>query len=714
DRINLLVRNGLLGLVLVFVFLALTLDLRLAFWTSVGIPVAFLGGAMAVGQFTTINMTALRGLSLVLGIVVDDAIVVGEAIYEAQSRGRSGLRAAVAGASSVFAPVTVGVFTSIIAFATLAYSPGVLGQLLQPVPIVVISVLLLSLVEVFLVLPAHLAHGGNWSRGAMLALKGHVQDGITWVRERVALPITRGAIRMPWAVLAGCFAVLLITAGLVLGNHVRFVFFPVVEGDRVTVSVEMPAGTPYSQTSSAMDDIVAAAYAAVGGIDSDQYRSMAVTRGGRLASGFNTQGTTQQAEIAVATLELAPADQRSLSSAEVERRWRDAAGDIPGVRSLTFESAGLVGAGSDISVNLAHAVDAELDAAAAALADALTAIDGVSDIDSTAEPGKRQIEFALKPAGTAAGLTVADLARNLRNAFFGEEVQRFQRGREEVRVFVRYPESERRSAEELARMQIPLPGGGEVPLSTVATVAESRGYATIQRVDGLRTVSITADVDEAVATPNQVQTLLQQTVLAELAADHPGLEIDMDGQARAQAEELDALLNNFLIAVLAIYVLLASILRSYWQPFIILAIIPFGLTGAVAGHLLLGRDLTFLSLFGVVALSGVIINDSIVLIDYYNRLRRKGVDKATAVVGAIRRRFRPILLTTLTTFIGLLPMITETSMQAQFLIPMALSLAFGILFAALVMLALVPALLMLGRRGRAAAAVEAEPVAATT
>ena len=697
DRINLLTRNGILGLALVFVFLSLTLDLRLAFWTSVGIPVAFLGGAMAFGQLTTINMTALMGLILVLGIVVDDAIVVGEAIYDAQSKGEPGLATAVSGASSVFAPVTVGVLTSLIAFSTLLNSPGVLGQLLRPVPIVVICVLVLSLVEVFLILPAHMAHGGNWSTGAMLALKNRVQAAITWTGERIAVPMAHNAIRMPWAVFASGIAVLLVTGGILAGNHLRFVFFPVVEGDQVSVVLEMPAGTPFEQTSRAMGDIIAAGFVAVGGRDSSQYRSLAVTRGGQLTSGFDTQGTNQQTEIAVATMELAPSDQRTLSSADIERRWRDAAGDVPGVRSLTFESAGFAGGGSDISLNLAHRDPQQLALASTALVEALKTLEGVSEIESTAEPGKRQVDFELNATGTAAGLTGSDLARHLRNGFFGEEVQRFQRGREEVRVLVRYPENDRRSVEELARMQIPLPGGEEVPLITVAAVKESRADASIQRISGLRTVSITADVDEATTTPNEVQALLEANVLTALAANYPGLQIDVDGQARSQAEELSAILSNFAIAMLAIYVLLASILRSYVQPLIILAVIPFGFAGAVGGHLLLGHDLTFLSLFGVVALSGVIVNDSIVLIDYYNARRLDGADKVTSIVDAIRRRFRPILLTTLTTVIGLLPMITETSMQAQFLIPMAISLAFGIMVACIVILVLVPALLSLGR-----------------
>ncbi|MEL6302716.1 MAG: efflux RND transporter permease subunit [Pseudomonadota bacterium] len=695
DRINLLARNGLLGLVLVFVFLSLTLDLRLAFWTSVGIPVAFLGGVILFGQFTSINMTSLMGLILVLGIVVDDAIVVGEAIYDAQSTGGPGLGTAVTGATGVFAPVTVGVTTSFVAFATLMFLPGVLGQLLQPVPIVVLSVLLFSLVEVFFILPNHMAHGDNWSRGAMLTLRARVQAGIEWMREGVFVPMSQLATKMSWVVIVASISILLITHGILSGGYVRFVFFPVVEGDRVSVTLEMPAGTLFEQTSMTMDRIVEGGYSAIGGRDSDEYRSMAVTLGGSLASGFDTDGTNQQAELAVATLELAPPGQRSLTSAQIERAWREAIGDVPGVRSLTFESAGLSGTGADISLNLTHRDAEQLSKAAVSLTEALVAIRGVTDVESTAEPGKRQVEFDLNPTGYAAGLSVADLGRHLRNAFFGEEVQRFQRGREEVRVLVRYPQEGRQSIEDLARMQIPLPGGAEVPLVTVAEASETRDYANLQRINGRRTISISADVDEAVTTPNAVQAVIESTTLEQLRTRFSGLEIEVDGQTRNQAEDLGALANNFLFAVLGIYVLLASILRSYTQPLIILAIIPFGLTGAVVGHMVMGFDLTFLSLFGVVALSGVIINDSIVLIDYYNRLRRQGRDRDSSIIEAVRRRFRPILLTTITTFIGLLPMVTETSMQARFLIPMAISLAFGILFAALVIFLLVPALLSL-------------------
>jgi multidrug efflux pump subunit AcrB len=695
DRINLLVRNAIMGLALVFVFLALTLDLRLAFWTCMGIPVAFLGGTILYGQFVTINMTMLLGLIIVLGTVVDDAIVVGENIHEQQSRNGWGPLTAISGARQVLQPVLIGVTTTMLAFATLLLSTGVLGQLLLPVPIVVLSVLFVSLLEVFLILPAHMAHGGDWSTGAMRRLKQQVQCGMDWVRDRLLIPVVRRCVRFPYVALASGAAVLIASAGLLSGDHIRFIFFPTVEGDEITVVLEMPAGAPFEETEAAMNRIGAAAYDAVGGEASDLFRSLSVTVGGRLSSGFSAAGTVLQSEMGVATLELAPADQRDLTSAEIERLWRDAVGVIPGVKSLTFESSGLA-TGADVSFNFTHPDNAVLAQVVDRVIAELASIAGVSQIENSARPGKRQIEFALTPAGSAAGLTVDDLARTVRRSYFGEEVQRFQRGSEEVKVFVRFPENERRSLADLARLRIPVPGGGDVALNAVASARETRSSVSIDRVDGQRIVTVSADVDEAVTTPNDVNALIEREILPSLRNAHPELRITVEGQARSQTEELTTLLKNFGLAVLAIYVLLASVLRSYLQPLIILLIIPFGLVGAVLGHMLLGFDLTFLSLFGVVALSGVIINDSIVLIDYFNLKQQEGGDGLSNIIEAVKRRFRPILLTTLTTFIGLVPMISETSLQAQFLIPMALSLAFGILLASTLILFLVPAALALG------------------
>lgn len=693
DRINLLLRNAIMGLALVFVFLALTLDLRLAFWTCVGIPIAFFGGFILFGQFTTINMTMLLGLIMVLGLVVDDAIVVGESIYDEQENRDPDANSAIKGVARVAAPVVVGVMTTCAVFAPLLFSSGMLGQLLRPVPIVAIAVLVISLIEVFFILPSHMAHGGDWSTGPMKRLKDSVQNGLNLVRDRCVMPVVRLSLEMPFLVVTASIALLIATMGLVTGGHIRFVFFPMVEGEEIKVTLEMPQGTSFAQTEKAMRHIMESAdqmHAQAGGTI---FRGSSVTIGGELMSGFGSEGTRTSSEIATATMELTPAGERDLTASQIERGWREAIGEIPGVRRLAFVSEGL-SSGADISFSLSHRDEERLTAAVAQLLQDLRRIDGVAEVESSAKPGSRQLEFKLTPEGHAAGLAATDLANQVRQSFFGEEVQRIQRGSEEVVVMVRLPENERRSLSDLIQMDIVLPNGDSAALTTVAQVIETRGFASIDRVDGRRIVTVSADVDEGVTTPNVVSALLAKEVIPKLLESHPGLRLTEDGQSRDQAEDLKVLMTNLVVGIMVMYVLLSSQLRSYLQPMIILFAIPFGAVGAVLGHWLLGYDLTFLSLFGMVALAGVVVNDSVVLIDYFNARMASGEGTAHEhIVAAVERRFRPILLTTMTTFLGLVPMVSETSVQAKFLIPMALSVAFGILFASILILVLVPACL---------------------
>lgn len=693
DRINLLLRNAIMGLALVFVFLALTLDLRLAFWTCVGIPVAFFGGFILFGQFTTINMTMLLGLIMVLGLVVDDAIVVGENIYDEQEKQDPDVNSAIRGVAGVAAPVVVGVMTTCAVFAPLLFSSGMLGQLLRPVPIVAIAVLVISLIEVFFILPSHMAHGGDWSTGPMKRLKDSVQDGLYLVRDRCVMPVVKLGLRMPFLVIAACIALIIATMGLVSGGHVRFVFFPVVEGEEIKVTLEMPQGTSFDKTEKAMRRVMESADRTFAGTGESLFRSSSVTMGGELMSGFGGKGTRISSEIASATVELTPAGGRALTASQIERAWREEIGEIPGVRRLAFVSEGL-SSGADISFSLSHHDGERLTKAVDHLRQELRRIDGVAEVESSAKLGSRQLQFNLTREGHAAGLTVMDLANQVRQSFYGEEVQRIQRGSEEVVVMIRLPENERRSLSDLIHMDILLPKGGSAALTTVAQVNETRSFASIDRVDGRRIVTVSADVDESVTTPNVVSALLAEKVLPPLLEAHPGLQITEDGQSRDQAQDLRVLVTNLMVGVLVMYVLLSSQLRSYLQPVIILFAIPFGAVGAVLGHWLLGYDLTFLSLFGMVALAGVVVNDSVVLIDYFNARMISGEGTTHEhILAAVERRFRPILLTTLTTFLGLVPMVSETSVQAKFLIPMALSVAFGILFATMLILVLVPACL---------------------
>lgn len=698
DRLNLLVRNAVMGLALVFVFLTFTLDLRLAFWTTLGIPISFMGAFLVFGSFLTITMPMLFGLIVVLGIVVDDAIVVGENIYEAQQRDPGSAHGAVHGTLGVAAPVTIGVITTVAAFAPLLFTTGTLGQILFPVPVVVISILLVSLLEAFFILPAHLSHAGDWSVGQMARAKEAVQRALAALRDRVVMPVAIAATRARYVTLAIFFAALIVTGGMVAAGGLKFVFFPSVEADEVSVSLEMAEGTAFERTEQAMDRVVAAAMDAVGGEDSPTFKSLSVTVGGRLGGGFTpgASGRTVGPHLAEATLVLAPAAERDISSEEVARRWREAVGQIPGAQSISFTSS-LVGAGADVSINLSHADETSLAAAVERLSASLRGYPGVGEVRTNLSDGKRQLEFALTPAGSAAGLTTQDIARQVRQAFFGEEVQRIQRGREEVLVFVRYPADERRSLSDLDAMRIRIPGGGEVPLGVVASVTETTSPATIERVDGRRVVTLEADVDEAVTTPNVVNRTIEQDLMPALQKQDPQLLFSFEGQSRSQSEDLASLSGNLVVAVGIIFVLLASALRSYAQPLIIMAAIPFAALGAVWGHMLMGYDLSFLSLFGVVALTGVVINGSVVLLDHYNTVRaQEDIASFDAIMQAVSRRFRPIFLTTITTFLGLAPMLAETSLQARFLIPMAISLGFGILVSGFMILALVPVLVMIG------------------
>jgi len=701
DRLSLLTRNAILGFVLVFTLLVLTLDLRLAFWVAMGIPISFLGGFVVAGTADlSLNMVTLFGLIIVIGIVVDDAIVVGENIYSTQETQAPGRRGAILGAMNILPPVLVGVLTTMAAFAPLLFTGGDFGQITRSIPIVVIAVLFVSLIEAFLILPAHLSHGGRWSAGPLLAIQSRVAGFIAFCGDRFVIPLAEFSARYRYAMLAGAVAVLFIAYGLVAGGIVRSIFFPDIEGSEIAANLTMPDGTPYSTTEAAAKRILAAAEAVRTRIDEETggeisiFQSIAVTIGGRATIGGGPGGSagfTNASNLAQVQIELAPPGARTLSTGDVSRMWREELGEIAGAEQLTF-NASIGPQSDDISYELAHEDEARLVDGVERLRRELARIEGVNEIDDTYDLGKRELNFELTEAGYAAGLSPEDLARTIRRAYFGEEVQRIQRGRDEVLVYVRYPDETRRSLESLADLRVRLPDGGEAPLLTVAEVSERRSLASIQRVDGRRVVTVTGDVDEDVTTPNDVNGEITDRILPGLVERIPGLVWSQEGAARDQQEDFASLLQGLAFALLIIFAMLATVLRSYLQPLIILASIPLGISGAIFGHLVMGYALSFVSFFGIVALSGVVVNSSVVLVDRYNTLRRDGNSVHDAIVQATRARFRPILLTTLSTSLGLLPIITETSTQAQFLIPMAVSLAFGLLFSGVMMLAVLPAL----------------------
>jgi multidrug efflux pump subunit AcrB len=702
DRISLLARNAIIGFTLVFLLLVLMLDLRLAFWVSMGVPISFLGGFALFGAAgVTLNFITTFGLIVVLGIVVDDAIVVGENTDRERAKGRSGEEAAIAGVTGVAAPVLVGVLTTMAAFGPLIFSGGTFGEITRPIPIVVICILAISLVEAFLILPAHLAHGDSWSKGPLARIQDRVAGLLQRFSEGPVASWAHFAARRRFLVAAAGLMILAAAMSLATSGVVRFIFFPSIEAEQINADLSLPDGAPFEATRDAAQRMIDAAralqaeYEAAG---EPAIEGIIATIGGR-TSLFNgpgsTSSTTVASNLAQIELQLAPASERSVGSAQLESEWRARIGRLAGVEQLTIiSSAGPQDA--DIAYEMSHPDNATLEAAVSEFAERLALINGVTEIDDGFDLGKRQLNFALTPAGEAAGLSPSDIARQVRQSFFGEEVQRIQRGREEVRVFVRYPIELRNDLSALSQLRLRTPDGATLPLSVAATYSETRSFTRIERIDGRRIIELTADVDESIITPGEARTQAEDTILNDLLERFPELRANLAGAGREQSEDFASLGRGLMIAVIIMYALLATQLRSYVQPLIILIAIPFGIGGAIVGHLLLDFDLSFPSIFGIVALSGVVVNASIVMIDRYNTNRNeRGMNPEDAISEAAARRFRPVLITTLTTALGLLPIISEQSPQAQFLIPMAVSLGAGLVFASISILMLLPAFVMI-------------------
>jgi len=708
SRLDLLLRNARMGFVLVFLVLALFLRLRLALWVALGIPVSFLGTLWLMPTLdVSISMISLFAFLLVLGIVVDDAIVVGENIHTHYQRGKPGLRAAIDGATEISKPVIFAVLTTVAAFFPLLFVEGNTGKIMRNIPLIVIPTLIFSLLECLFCVPNHLSHfrtgaeaAGGWH--PFRRLQHAFADGLERFIRNVYTPALHWSLEHRYEVLAGALATILLAAGLVAGGIVRFQFFPPVEGDDIAAFVTMPEGAPPEMVEEAVRRIEQAAgqlraeYADVRTTDGgplfrhiltslgDQPYRTAITRNGGRPGGDFARPNMGEVHI-----QLAPSESRKVTSAELVRRWRELTGDIPGAVELVFTSA-LFTTGEAINIQLAGPNVEHLRMAAGELKAALARYEGVLDIADSHRAGKPEIRLTIKPAAEALGLTLQDLARQVRQAFYGEEAQRIQRGRDDVRVMVRYPEEERRSLAALERMRIRLPDGAEVPFAEVAEASWETGYASILRVDRQRALNVTADVDLRRTTSDEVLQALQQRELPALLRKYPGLRYSLEGEQREQQETVQSLMRGFVLALFFIFALIAIPLRSYIHPLVVMSAIPFGFVGAVLGHLVMGLMLTVLSLFGLVALAGVAVNDGLVLVDAINSRRRAGVPLLEAVRQAGPARFRAVLLTSLTTFAGLTPLILEKSVQARFLIPMAVSLGFGVLYCTVTTLILVP------------------------
>ena len=682
DRLSLLLKNAWMGLALVMILMALFLEARLAFWVTLGIPTAFLGAMLFLPWIgVSLNMMSMFAFIIALGIVVDDAIMVGENIYSYREEGYSLRDAAVKGAQEIATPLTFAILSNIVAFLPLLFLPGFLGLIFATVPVVVITVFLISWVEALFILPAHLAHSRKprqtpaWQR-PIEAVRQRMQGGLHHFTYRQFEPFLQRALNQRLLTVALAVAVLCIALAWAMSGRLGFSLMPRAESDQVQASITLPIGSNISVSRGLSQQLLDAAEQLSEREDTLSFSSS--------RSRLDGESLSVRLDIARESLEAWP-------PSRIAREWRELTGDLLGAQSVRFESDfGGPGSGAALSLRLSHPNTQVLEAAATRLAELLGEY-GLTDIDSGLGDGKPQLEMRLSAEGRALGLTGSDLAQALRGPLQGATAVEQFIGRREVSVEVRLPEQDRDSLTELYRLPVRTPDGLSVPLSRVADITLSQASSSLQRIDGRRIITVTAD-SEGDQVINQVLATLQEDVFPTLSNTWPGLEVSMGGRQQDTADNLATLRTAMWLMLAALYALLAIPFRSYLQPLLVLAAIPFGIVGAVAGHMIMGFGLSIISLLGMLALSGVVINDALVLIDYANRKRREGMAPREAIVAAATRRLRPIMMTTLTTFLGLAPMILETSRQARFMIPMAISLGFGMLFATVILLILVPCL----------------------
>lgn len=703
-RINLLVKNGIIGLVVVFVLLWMFLNARLSLWAGMGIPFS-VSGAMVIlwALGGTLNMISLFGFIMVLGIVVDDAIVVGEAIYFHRKAGQAPLTAAVEGVFEVGMPVIAAATTTMVAFIPLAYVGGIMGKFIAVLPTVVIACLAVSLLECLFLLPAHLSHLPDLNRPEadkdrltrrLEAVQRVTHAGMVWCVERLYLPLLIRALT--WRYVSFCIAisVLMITIGLMKGGLLKFEVFPEIDGFVVTGTVEMPEGTPTAVTREALGQVDAALLRLAARTETRSDDPLVVDRLTLIGQTLEDPPRSGP-HLGSAQAIFLDSEKRGIHSKDLMVAWEKEVGAIPGIKSLSFAGMAAGPPGAPIEVWLQGSRMNDILAAADDLMARLRKFDGVYQIRSDFSAGKNEMRLELKPEATVLGLTVDDLARQVYAGYYGDEALRLQRGRDDIRVKVRYPAVERRRLVDIEQIRIRTASGHEVPLRSVADIRFSPGYATIIRTDGMRRVAVSAGVDTDRANAGEIFGELSAGFFPELMQRYPGVRVALQGEQKKMRESFSTLYIGFPLAVFGIFVILATMFRCYLQPFVILFTIPFGIIGAVGGHLLLGYDLSIMSIFGMVALTGVVVNDAIVLIERVNVNLAGGMRLFEAILQGGRRRFRAIILTTVSTIGGLAPMILETDFQAKFLIPMALSIAAGVGFATLLTLVLIPSLLMI-------------------
>ncbi|MBY6064785.1 AcrB/AcrD/AcrF family protein [Pseudidiomarina sediminum] len=692
-RLDLMIDNMIYGGFLVFLMLSLFLQLRLAFWVMLGIPICFLGtiALMPLPMFDiSINMISLFGFILVLGIVVDDAIVIGESAYtEIENNGKS-IDNVVRGAKKVAIPATFGVLTTMVAFIPMLMVDGGMGAIWESIAWVVILCLAFSLVESKLILPAHIAHM-KYSKdvhakpNAFQRVRNKIADSLRAFVERFYRPFLAKCLHYRYTTLASFLGMFILMFGLISGGVVRWVFFPNIPSDFVQTSVQMQPGSSEDATIRALQSINQALLRVDAQVQDEE--GAGIVKHTNVWLDSNTSGMVM--------VELEKGEDRNIDGFSIINRWRMETPEIAGVKSINFQGSIAGGAGFDVEFQLAGEDLDELAAAARELKDVLTEFDGVFDVEDTFGEGNDEIILETKPLATAMGITLSELANQVRYAFYGAEAQRIQRGDEEVRIMVRYPYDERQSIGNLESMKLRSSDGALIPFTELAEIRHAKGYNTITRNDGERSVNVRARVDKDSVEPFEVVQQVQRDYMQPILDKYPSVQVKLEGASQDEAEATSSLAIGFVLALFAIYALMAVPLKSYSQPLIIMSVIPFGMIGAVVGHWILGMPISVLSLFGIIALAGVVVNDSLVMVDYVNQSRREGVPLRKAVQDAGSARFRAIILTSLTTFFGLLPIVLEKSLQAKIVIPMAISLGFGILFATVITLLLIPCLYLI-------------------
>ncbi|MEO2036299.1 MAG: efflux RND transporter permease subunit [Planctomycetaceae bacterium] len=699
DRLDLLRRNGLQGLVLVFIVLALFLEFRLAFWVSMGIPVSLLGAcAVLLYLDQTLNMLSLFAFLIALGIVVDDAIVIGENIYAHRELGKPFVTAAIEGTLEVVPSVGMSIATTVVAFMPMLFVTGTMGKFFAVMPLAVIAMLIISLLESTFILPCHLAHGRKEPFALTAGLNRFTSSMLNRFVAAVYTPLVSFSVVNPAVTCCTAIAILIATATLVTNGTVERIFFPKVDAPEILADVTFPDGTPSAVTDEATRQIEEAIVAignenssADGALIRSIHRVVGTGSNEGGGGGFGGGGG-EGSHVGHVHVELADNTQRTKTSAEILEMWRSAVGEIAGVEALRFKSQSHGPGGKAVEFKLLAAPErmAELEAVVEATKRKLATYEGVKDVDDDSRPGKWELQLKSRANGVAMGIPLEHVARTVRASYYGEEVMRLQRGRHEVKLMVRYPEEDRKSLAALDQIRIDAGDGVQRPITELAEVDVIRGYSEINRINQRRSITVNADVEEGKANAENIIQELKTTFLDKQLADNPWLSVRWEGQQEQRSESIGSLAIGMGIALVVMYVLLTIQFTSYLQPAIVMGVIPFGFVGAIWGHAIMDIPLTLFSMLGLVALTGVVVNDSIVLVDFINSRIRAGIPMREAILDSGTRRFRPVLLTSMTTIAGLLPILTERSFQAQMVIPMAVSLCFGLSLATLLVLVLVP------------------------